>query len=69
MFVKSATFNFKKRAKVRETWGSHKQVRQAAISVVFVTGTSNNASINKQIIDEHYVYGDILQYDGPDDYR
>jgi len=69
IFVKSAAANFEKRAAVRRSWGTNKQIYHAAITTVFVIGKSKNATYNDRVKYEHKVYGDILQYDGPDDYR
>ena len=69
IFVKSAAGNFEKRATVRESWGANKQVYHAAITTIFVIGKSENNSYNDRVRYEHKKYGDILQYDGPDDYR
>ena len=69
IFVKSAAGNFERRSVIRNSWGAVKQIYHAAISTVFVIGKSQNESHNRNIKTEHKKYGDILQYNGPDDYR
>ena len=69
MFVKSAAKFFERRKKIRESWGAIAQVVQAAFSIVFVIGKAEDETLTKNLMKEHHRYGDILQYDGPDDYR
>ena len=69
VFVKSAAFNLEKRNRIRQSWGSVYQVNGATISTLFVVGKSNNDKFNNLVRIEHQKYGDILQYDGADDYK
>jgi len=67
-FIKSAAGNSWRRELLRRTWGSVMYVERGRFITVFVVGHAKG--IGARILEEeHQRYGDILQYDGPDDYR
>jgi len=67
-FIKSAAGNFWRRELLRRTWGSVTYVERGRFITVFVVG--HTEGITARILEEERQrYGDILQYDGPDDYR
>jgi beta-1,3-galactosyltransferase 2 len=50
---------FKRRELIRRTWCSNE--KRKGIKNIFVVGLSLNTTINKQLLNESQVYGDILQ--------
>nr|CAB3262688.1 uncharacterized protein LOC100181857 [Phallusia mammillata] len=67
--LKSSATNFNRRAAVRETWGKLLYLNQIRIAEVFIIGAVEDPEVQKQLEEENRMYGDILQYDGPDGYR
>lgn len=68
-FIKSKIEYFHRRKLLRETWGSVAYLDGARFENVFVVGKTDDKSLISLLDEEEKQYGDILQYDGPDDYR
>jgi len=69
VFVKSKANYFKRRETIRSTWGRFFFVKSVRIERIFVLGQTENEADQRLIIHENKTRGDILQYDGPDDYK
>nr|CAB3224838.1 beta-1,3-galactosyltransferase 5-like [Phallusia mammillata] len=69
IFVKTTVGNFQRRGILRRTWGSVGSVGPARFHVVFVVGKIENTGRNNILVEEQERFGDILQFDGPDDYK
>ncbi|XP_057328033.1 beta-1,3-galactosyltransferase 1-like isoform X1 [Microplitis mediator] len=69
IIVCSAVGNQKARTAIRSTWGSEQNLyylstsssANTTVKVVFLLGESTNDTLNAQILDENYEYGDIIQ--------
>lgn len=68
-FVKSKTDHFAAREKLRRTWASVRILNNAEFRTIFVLGQTSANGIENLLGVEQSRYGDILQYDGPDDYK
>ena len=68
-FVKSKIDHFQRREFQRRTWGSIGYLNGAKFETVFVMGKTKNKSIISLLDKENARFGDLLQFDGPDDYR
>lgn len=69
VFVKSTAGNYHRRELLRRTWAVLGYVGGARFDTVFLIGRTNEAGIQVLMDEEHQRYGDILQYNGPDEYR
>ena len=68
-FVKSSAHSFYRREMLRRSWGSLRFVEGVRFETLFIVGWSNSSRTKRKLIEENEKYGDILQYDGPDDYK
>lgn len=68
IFVKTAVGNFQRRSLLRRTWGSITMVGGGRFHYVFIVGVIQNDGRNALLEEEYERFGDILQFDGPDDY-
>nr|CAB3224819.1 Not3 protein [Phallusia mammillata] len=67
-FIKSKANYFQRRELLRRTWNAVSYMNGGRFEAVFLMGkTSHPATLNLLDVEEER-YGDILQYDGPDDY-
>nr|XP_039270522.1 lactosylceramide 1,3-N-acetyl-beta-D-glucosaminyltransferase A-like [Styela clava] len=64
--VKSSIMNENRRFAIRETWGKFKFIDGVRLETVFILGTTDDIQLQKEIIEENGIYGDILQVDLPD---
>ncbi|CAK8694327.1 unnamed protein product [Clavelina lepadiformis] len=69
IFVKSKTTNFDRRVAIRSTWGQIYFLNQIRIEKVFVLGQVDDPAAQENLQKEVETFGDILQFEGPDDYR
>ncbi|XP_078486269.1 beta-1,3-galactosyltransferase 5-like [Ciona intestinalis] len=67
-FVKSTATRHKERELIRRTWASVSSVSGNRFETVFVIGETPSETANALIKEESERYGDILHYNGPDDY-
>uniref|UniRef100_H2XVC8 Hexosyltransferase n=1 Tax=Ciona intestinalis TaxID=7719 RepID=H2XVC8_CIOIN len=67
-FVKSLYLGIHKRNMIRSTWASVRYIEGCAFMTIFVMGNPLNDT-KAAVKQEMLVHSDILQYDGPDDYR
>lgn len=68
-FVKSSAHSFYRREMLRRSWGSLRLAQDIRFETVFVIGNSNSSVTAAKLIEENQKYGDILQFDGPDNYK
>nr|XP_026694741.1 uncharacterized protein LOC113475163 [Ciona intestinalis] len=68
IFVKSSYSGVHKRNMIRNTWASVSYIEGCAFMTTFVMGNPLNDT-KAAVKQEMLVHSDILQYDGPDDYR
>ena len=54
---------------LRRSWGSLRLAQDIRFETVFVIGNSNSSVTAAKLIEENEKYGDILQFDGPDNYK
>ena len=66
-YVHTAPGNYKRRLAIRETWGSREQFPNKGL--IFVMGTTKNATQNGIIRLEDEKYHDIVQFSFVDDYK
>nr|XP_002126670.1 beta-1,3-galactosyltransferase 5-like [Ciona intestinalis] len=69
IFVKSSANSFIRREILRRSWASLFRVEEGNITVVFVVGLSGARFTERRLTKESKEHGDILQFNGPDDYR
>uniref|UniRef100_H2YSG9 Hexosyltransferase n=1 Tax=Ciona savignyi TaxID=51511 RepID=H2YSG9_CIOSA len=69
IMVKSSANSFIRRDVLRRSWASLFYVEGGNVSVVFVVGKSVARKTERRLVEEQAKYGDILQFNGPDDYR
>ncbi|XP_070547765.1 uncharacterized protein [Ptychodera flava] len=68
--VISSPVHFDRRIAIRETWGRYfDPVKMVNIVTVFVLGTSTDTAIQKKILFEDNLFGDIIQGDFDDTYE
>ena len=67
--MKSKTTNFDRRVAIRSTWGQIYFLNQIRIEKVFVLGQVDDPAAQENLQKEVETFGDILQFEGPDDYR
>jgi len=67
--VKSKSSNHDRRSAIRDTWGKVYFLNQIRIEKVFVVGQADDPTVQEAIQAESDIYGDILQFEGPDDYK
>ncbi|KAH7971140.1 hypothetical protein HPB49_019497 [Dermacentor silvarum] len=65
--VISSTHNFEARAAIRDTWGG--TALKMGFDVVFLLGKTSDQEMQRKILSEHSLYGDIVQGDFVDSYR
>ena len=68
VFVKSKIDFYKRREFLRRTWGAVNYLNGTKFELVFLMGKTNNKHAKALLDEEEARYGDLLQYDGPDDY-
>ena len=68
-FIKSAAANLRRRELLRRTWTSVCSMNGWSLRAVYVIGRTWHAATNRLLEEEQRRYGDLLQYDGPDNYR
>nr|XP_002121312.1 N-acetyllactosaminide beta-1,3-N-acetylglucosaminyltransferase 2 [Ciona intestinalis] len=68
-FIKSKANSSNYRDILRRSWAATTYVDGGRFFYIFVVGKSENKSVEHDLVKEHERYGDILQYNGPDDYR
>jgi len=68
-FIKSKTNYFKRRELLRRTWNSVSYINGARLEAIYLMGQATDAATKALLDEEEERYGDILQYDGPDDYE
>nr|CAB3262597.1 uncharacterized protein LOC100180747 [Phallusia mammillata] len=68
-FVKSKASHQEHRNDIRRTWAHKLYLNGSRMETVFIVGMSRNVTTEMLLRQEHEMYGDILQYDGPDDYK
>lgn len=66
ILIVSAPKNFHKRHIIRQTWMQHANKFQ--LSAAFFLGTSENDEIQKRVVEESSVHGDIVMVDAVDGY-
>nr|XP_002120701.1 uncharacterized protein LOC100181857 [Ciona intestinalis] len=69
IMVKSRASNFDRRAAIRATWGRLYFLNGVRIASVFVIGAVLDPVLQENIQFENDEHGDILQFEGPDDYK
>jgi len=69
IWVHSATYNFKKRLLIRETWGNPLSFRTHNAGLVFFLGMTKNTTLQGMVEYENEVYGDIVQETYLDSYK
>ena len=68
-FIKSAADNRKRRILIRKTWASVRYTKSARLLYAFVIGRPDSNETFSLVKRESEIFGDILMYDGPNDYR
>ena len=66
-FVPISVSNFKSRLAIRHTWANNNLFN--GLRVVFLTGLSKEAKVNRNLAIESEIYGDIVQADFQDTYK
>ena len=66
MLVTSAAYNFDHRRIIRNTWANHTLF--PTTKAVFIVGDAKNTTINRLLVEEFKLYGDIVQEDFIDTY-
>lgn len=66
--IKSAVRYELRRNAIRLTWGKVAYFEGVRILVVFITGRAKNSTEQHDLERENENYGDIVQFDGIDDY-
>lgn len=66
-FVPISVSNFKSRLAIRHTWANNNLFN--GLRVIFLTGLSKEAKVNKNLAVESEIYGDIVQADFQDTYK
>ncbi|XP_078493792.1 not3 protein [Ciona intestinalis] len=67
-FIKSKADNFKRRELMRRTWPSINYLNGGRFETVYLMGKTYDPVTTALLDEEQDRYGDILQFDGPDDY-
>ncbi|XP_076823296.1 beta-1,3-galactosyltransferase 5-like [Clavelina lepadiformis] len=67
-FIKSKADYIRRREFLRKTWTSLSYVNGARFETVFLIGKTQDPYVTALLDEEEERYGDILQFDGPDDY-
>ena len=69
VIIHSAPQNFEKRNAVRNTWGNKVLANKQSLHFVFLVGESMLENIQKSLMNESLVYGDVVQGSFLDSYR
>lgn len=67
--IESANGNKLRRQAIRETWTSDKAREVINIIHFFIVGSTNNENVQRDLVNENNLHGDILQLDKEDIYR
>lgn len=69
VFIKSTASNFYRRFLIRRTWGKWNYVEGGLLKVLFVVGKPDTQRIADLLQEESRRNGDVLNFNGPDNYR
>ncbi|KAH8384276.1 hypothetical protein KR200_008012 [Drosophila serrata] len=61
ILIHSAPNHFEKRSVMRETWGGFNSLQDSPLRLIFALGAVQNDSMQTSLVEEHSLYGDLLQ--------
>ncbi|KAH8282402.1 hypothetical protein KR054_007390 [Drosophila jambulina] len=69
ILIHTAPDHFEKRSVIRETWGGINSIQDSPLRLIFALGAVQNDSMQTELIEEHSLFGDLLQGNFIDTYE